>query len=218
MKKALQVTHFRADLSLPDRAAGSGPREACARSFFHCFAKFLGVDLRRPAARLLDVLGRGVRKRFVGTLRGRRRGLRERPRGEPQAARSSLPESLFQAREDLALELAELEGPGRGARRNVQRAVPGEARGPRVRGNGIADCPGPGRDEVRHRSGRAETAELASYCAPDPLHHETSARLVPSRSCSTAMVCAGSPGRAFRLALVTSAWPVACRRSTKMRR
>src|SRR5204863_6679176 len=105
MKKALQVTHFRADLSLPDGAAGSGPREACARSFFHCFAKFLGADLRRPAARLLHVLGRGVRKTFVGTLRGRRRGLRERPRGEPQAARSSLPESLFQAREDLALEL-----------------------------------------------------------------------------------------------------------------
>src|SRR5205823_7368257 len=133
--------HFWADVSLPDGAAGRGPREARARSFFHCFAKFLRVDLRRPAARLLDVLGRGVRKGFVGTLRGRRRGLRKRPRRKPQAARSSLPKRLFQAREDLALELAELEGPRGGARRDVQRAVPGEARGPRVRRDGIADCP-----------------------------------------------------------------------------
>src|SRR5205823_882178 len=167
---------------------------------------------------LLDVLGRGVRKRFVGTLRGGRRGLRERPRGEPQTARRGLPEGLFQAREDLALELAELEGPRGGARGDVQRAVSGEARGPRVRGDGIADCPGPGRDQVRHRPGRAETAELASYCAADPLHQAAPAWLVPSRSCSTAMVCAGSPGRAFRLALVTSAWPVARRRSARIRR
>src|SRR5207248_2567770 len=105
MKKALQVPHFRAEVSLPDGAAGSGPREACARSFFHCFAKFLGVDLRGPAARLLDVLGRGGRKRFVGTLRGGRCSLREGAGGEPQTAGRGLPESIFQAREDLALEL-----------------------------------------------------------------------------------------------------------------
>src|SRR5438105_7650425 len=161
MKKALQVLHFWADVSLPDGAAGRGPREARARSFFHCFAKFLGVDLRRPAACLLDVLGRGVRKRFVGTLRGRRRGVRKRPRGEPEATRSSLPESVFQAREDLALELAELEGPRGGARRDVQRAVSGEARGPRVRGDGITDSLRPSGDEICHCASRPEAAELA---------------------------------------------------------
>src|SRR2546426_6241914 len=128
MKKALQVPHFRADLSLPDRAAGSGPRKACARSFFHCFAKFLGVDRRGPAARLLDVLPGGLRRRLLRALGGGRRGLREGPRGEPQAGRGGLAESLLEAPEDLVLELAELEGPGGGARRDVQRAVPGKAR------------------------------------------------------------------------------------------
>src|SRR5436309_11212775 len=167
MKKALQVAHFRADLSLPDGAAGSGPREACARSFFHCFAKFLGVDRRGPPASLLDVLGSGVRERLVRALGGGRRGLREGPRSEPQATRGSLAESLSQTRKDLALELPELEGPGGGARRDVQRAVPSEARRPRVRRHGVTDDLGPDGHEIRHRSGRAEAAQLASNSGAD---------------------------------------------------
>src|SRR5919204_2342465 len=108
MKKALQVAHFRADLSLPDGAAGRGAREARARSFFHCFAEFFRVDLRGPAASLRGLLFGGLRKRVPKTLGGDRRGLGKRPRSEPQPARSLLSET----RADLALELAELERPG----------------------------------------------------------------------------------------------------------
>jgi hypothetical protein len=39
MKKALQVKHFRANLSVSDGAAASGPREARPRSFFYRFAQ-----------------------------------------------------------------------------------------------------------------------------------------------------------------------------------
>jgi hypothetical protein len=40
MKKALQLAHFRAGVSLPDPAVVSGRREAHSRSFFDRFAEF----------------------------------------------------------------------------------------------------------------------------------------------------------------------------------
>jgi hypothetical protein len=39
MKKALQLPHFRADLSVSDRAAVSGPCQARPRGFFYRFAQ-----------------------------------------------------------------------------------------------------------------------------------------------------------------------------------
>src|SRR5947208_17092966 len=135
MKKALQVVHFRANLSLPDGAAGIGPCEACARSFFHRFAKFLGADRRRPGARLADVLRGGLEWPRWTSLGGRRRGLRKWPRSEPEPLRRGLAEHLAQPRQDLALELAELESPDRRARGNVERPVSPDARRPRVRGD-----------------------------------------------------------------------------------
>src|SRR2546427_4288586 len=109
MKKALQVAHFRADLSLPDGAAGIGPREACARSFFHCFAKFFRLDRGGPRLRLVRLLESGLRERGPESLgRGRRRP-GKRARSELQPPRSRFSEHLSKARKDLPLELAELE-------------------------------------------------------------------------------------------------------------
>src|SRR5436190_6347092 len=113
MKKALQLAHFRAEVSLPDRAAGRGPREACARSFFHCFAQFLGVDRGRPGVGLARLVDRGFRQWLRPRLGRLSLGLRKGPRSEPQAPRPRGSEGLLEAGQDLSLELAELECPRR---------------------------------------------------------------------------------------------------------
>src|SRR3954470_9338256 len=213
MKKALQVAHFRAELSLPDRAAGRGPREACARSFFHCFAKFFGVDRRRPRVGLARLLAGGLGEGLRRCLRVLGRGLRKRPRSEPEAARRGLAECLLETRKDLALEVAELECPGRGARVHEQGSVPRKACRPGVRRHLSPDQARPGGHHVGHGARRPETTELVADCLADPVHH--AARLVPSCPCSTVTVCAGSPGRAVPLALLSSAWPNARSRSAR---
>src|ERR1044072_1178668 len=124
MKKALQVAHFRADLSLPERAVGSGSREARSRSFFHCFAKFFRADRGDPFAGLLRLLRGGLRSRLPSVLRGRRRGLRKGAGRELDPRRSVLSET----RPDLALEVPQLERPCGGARVDEQRAVPAQPR------------------------------------------------------------------------------------------
>src|SRR5919108_4163822 len=132
MKKALQVAHFRAELSLPDGAAGIGPREACARSFFHCFAKFLRLDRRRPRASLSLLLRGRLENGRRLALGLRRRRLRQRARRELQPAWRCLSQPLPQAWEDLALELPELERPHGRARRDVKGSVTRDPRRPRV--------------------------------------------------------------------------------------
>src|SRR6185437_8219735 len=99
MKKALQLAHFRAEVSLPDRAAGRGPREACARSFFHCFAQFVGVDRGGPGMSLARLVDGGLRKWLRPGLERLRRGLRERSGSEPQALRRRGSERLSKARQ-----------------------------------------------------------------------------------------------------------------------
>src|SRR4029078_10342490 len=107
MKKALQLAQFRAEVSLPEGAAGRGPREACARSFFHCFAQFLRVDRGSPGMGLARLVEGRLREGLRPALEPLRRGLRERSGSEPQALRRRGSEGLLEARQDLALELPE---------------------------------------------------------------------------------------------------------------
>src|SRR6476659_9169387 len=108
MKKALQLPHFRANVSLAGGAAVSGGCEAHPRSFFYRFAEIFGVDRGGPLVRLARLLERGLRKRLWS---------------EPQALRRCLRGRLAQALRDLALELLELEGPGRRSGVHEQRPV-----------------------------------------------------------------------------------------------
>src|SRR6185369_4299263 len=111
MKKALQLAHFRAEVSLPDGAAGRGPREACARSFFHCFAQFLGVDRGRPGMGLARLVEGGLRKGLRPSLVPLWLGLRKGPGSEPQPLRRGRSQRLLETRQDLSLEVAQLERP-----------------------------------------------------------------------------------------------------------
>src|SRR6476659_5512964 len=210
MKKALQLPHFRADVSLAGGAAVSGGCEAHPRSFFYRFAEIFGVDRGRPLVRLARLLERGLRQRLFRRLRSRGGKLRKRPWSEPQALRRCLRDRLAQALRDLALELLQLEGPGR-------RSGVHEQRPPRVRGHGLPDGSRPGGDELGHKPRpTAEAGELAFDLTAEPLDHVTS--LVPSACWATSSVWAGSPGNALRLALVISAWPEARTRSARIRR
>src|SRR6476659_7558341 len=217
MKKALQLPHFRADVSLAGGAAVSGGCEAHPRSFFYRFAEIFGVDRGGPLVRLARLLERGLRQRCFRRLRSRGGKLRKRSRSEPQARRGGLRGRLAQALRDLALELLELEGPGRRSGVHEQRPVAGEPRRPRVRGHGLPDGSRPGGDELGHQPRpTAEAGELALDLTAEPLDHVTS--LVPSACWATSSVWAGSPGNALRLALVISAWPEARTRSARIRR
>src|SRR3954454_1923445 len=108
MKKALQLAHFRAEVSLPDGAAGRGPREACARSFFHCFAQFLGVDRGGPGMGLARLVESSLRQGLRPGLGPLWLELRKRSRSEPQTLRRRRSQRLLEARQDLSLEVAEL--------------------------------------------------------------------------------------------------------------
>src|SRR5919204_3859056 len=104
MKKALQLVHFWAALSLPDWAVGSGRCEAHPGSFFYRFAEFFGADRGRPAARLARVLERGLGRRLDRRLGRGRREFGERSGSEPQTGRSRGAEGRTQAPGDLRLE------------------------------------------------------------------------------------------------------------------
>src|SRR5436305_4782266 len=214
MKKPLQVPHFSGKFSLSDGAAVTAACEACACSFFHCFAKFFGADRRDELVRLARLLRSGLRRRRFGSRGGRFAAVRERPRREPEPRRRILAEGSAQPPQDLPLELAELERPCGRAGVDLQRSVTGESSRPRLRGHLLADRVGPAGDQVGHRTRRAVPAELASDGLADPLHQ--AALDVPSTACSTVTVCAGSPGRALALALVTRACPPARSRSARI--
>ena len=164
MKKPLQVQHFGVKLSVSDGAAVTAAREACARSFFHCFAKFF-----EPIAAARSCASRTC----SAWAPAGRLGLAERGRGGPGAApertelrRSGLPSAARRRGRISAFELAELERPRRRARVDVQRPVAGEPRRPGIRGDLLADRVGPAGDRVGHRAGRPEAAELASDRVP----------------------------------------------------
>src|SRR5258705_4663249 len=157
MKKALQVAHFRAEISLAGGAAVSGACEAHPRSFFYRFAEIFGLDRRGPLVRLACLLERGLRKGPFHVLRSRRGKLWQGAGSETQARRRGLRDRLAQTPRDLPLQLLQLEGPGRGGGVHVQRAVPGEARWPRVHGHGLTDRVGPGSHELGHLRGAAKT-------------------------------------------------------------
>src|SRR6266542_1180360 len=218
MKKALQLTHFRADSSVSNRAAVSGPGEARARSIFYRFAQIVRLDRRGPIPRLPRLLRRGLRQRLGMARLGRRQRLRKAARDEAETARSRLAENLSQPSGDLALELLELERPGRRAGVHVQRPVPRQTGGPGVARHSLDDRLGPAAHEIGHRSRAAKATELAANGFADAIHQAAATVLVPSPACATSSVCAGSPGNELRLALVTSAWPPARRRSARIRR
>ncbi|HLM37189.1 MAG TPA: hypothetical protein VK287_05330, partial [Gaiellaceae bacterium] len=120
-------------------------------------------------------------------------------RNDPEPARRGLSENLPQAPDDLALEVLELEGPGRGAGVDVKGPVPPKTGRPRITGDRFAHRLGPRADEIGHRTRCAEAAELTTDGIADPIHQAACAVLVPSLDCATSSVCAGSPGSELRL-------------------
>src|SRR5580765_2247402 len=194
MKKALQSYAFRAEVSLAARAVVSGACEAHPRSFFDRFAEILGGN---PSSELVRRLWEGARR-------------------EAQTARRGLAERLPQTASDLSLELLKLERPRRRGGVHVQRSVARDPCRPRVRRDRLADRPGPRGHNLGHRAGRAEAAELTPDLVADPIHQAARTSLVPSALWATSSACDGSPGRALRLALVTSACPELRTRSARI--
>src|SRR5215213_9607623 len=105
MKKALQVGHFRAAISVSDGAAVRGPGEAHSRSFFYRFAEFFRRDRRRELACLPCLLERGLRRRRPPSLLVGLWKLRERPSGEAKGRRRARSEGLTEAGADRGFEL-----------------------------------------------------------------------------------------------------------------
>ena len=152
----------------------------------------------RSAARAAR--GRDSRRcpRRVGTR------VRQSGRARSAAARLGLAERVCEARSDLGSSWRELEGPRRGAGRDVQRAVPREPRRP-----GVA------RDRLAHRArasaattaaipaGGAEARELRSTSAPIG----STMRVTRRSGRSTSTTWAGSAGGAPRPVAVMSVCP-----------
>ena len=170
-KKALQIPRFRAELSLSERAVGRGSCEACrSRS---------GDEL--PQLRIVHLCSNFSRSGPVGRGWGERNSslfpdalctrFRERTGRETQPPRLGLAERVREARRDLRLELRELEGPRRGADRNVQCPVPPQPCRPRVRGDRVADDRRPRSHDLGHPTGGPEAGELATDVAADSLHY-----------------------------------------------
>src|SRR5215217_129589 len=171
MKKALQLAHFRAAVSLPDPAVVGVCCEAPSRSLFYRFAEFFGGDRRRQVVGGPRLLERRLRRSLPRRRGGLHDGLRKGPRREAQTLRRSLAELAAKTLGDLRLELLQLERPGRRAGVDVQRPVAGEPCGPGVCRNRLAHRGRPGGDEVEHPPHAAEAVELPSHLGPDPLHH-----------------------------------------------
>src|SRR5580765_8084652 len=105
MKKALQVAHFRAEVSLAGGAAVSGACEAHPRSFFYRFAEIFGLDRGSPLVRLACLFERGLRQGPFHVLRSRRGKLRQGTGSEAQVGRRGLGDRFAQTPRDLPLEL-----------------------------------------------------------------------------------------------------------------
>ena len=165
------------------------PSRGWLAQLFPLFCEVLLSRSRRPTSGRRAPAPRWARQ---GVLSGPRRhpagGSGRRSRSELQPGRRGLAERLLEAREDLALEMPELEGPGGRAGRDEQRPVACEAGRPRVHGDLLSDDAWPRRDEVCHRAGGPEPAQLAPDRLADFLHHAASALLTPSRPWVTSIV------------------------------
>src|SRR5215211_1824278 len=112
MKKALQLAHFRAGVSLPDPAVVGGRCEAHSCSFFYRFAEFFGRDRRRQVVGGARLLQRRLRRSLSRRRGGLRDGLRKGARREAKTLRRGLAELASKTLGDLCLELLQLECPG----------------------------------------------------------------------------------------------------------
>ena len=112
---------------------------------------------------------------------------------EAKSLRRVIVERGCELLEDDRSELRELERPGRGARIDVQHAVPGDAGRPGVPRHLLADRGRPGGHDRRHRARGAEPAQLLLEAVPEPFHQATRTR--PGLTSSS---WSGSPGSAPR--------------------
>src|SRR5215208_2917863 len=123
MKKALQKSHFRADLSVSKRAVGRRPCETGRSRSGNELAELDVAHGRGNSSRRRAVGSRRPRSvlaRFFHTLGTT---LRQRPGGEPKTPRLVLAEHVREPCRDLGLELRELECPRGRADRDVQGPV-----------------------------------------------------------------------------------------------
>src|SRR5579884_2857339 len=166
MKKALQKTLFAGPRSVSETPVGRGPREARPGGPRDEVPQLRILDGSGPFGRLTRLLQGSRRRTFSHRVRCLGRRLRKRSRHELDAVRNEPSEP----RRNLRSLLAELEGPDRIEGVDDEVAVPGEAGGPRVASDPLADHTRPGAEQLRHAGGRAEPAELASDVSTQALH------------------------------------------------
>src|SRR5437868_2852690 len=170
--KALQIAHFRAAVSVSERAVvrvfRGRSREARAGRSRDQLAELRVLDRGRPLGRVARLLQGSLGTRFERGVRTLRRRFRKRSRRELELRLRRQP------RRDLRRTLRELEPPHGVARVHEQRAVAREARGPRVSRDLRADCSGPCSDGVADAALRTETSELVLQLVADRLHHAAS--------------------------------------------
>src|SRR2546430_15973433 len=149
----------------------------------------------------------GLRRSRSGFFRFRFIGLGKASGGEPNALDPDPRGNFFGA-------ARQLEGPDRVDRIDVQRAVAGNARRPRIPGDRLADRSRPRLDELADAAFRPEAAELALDLVAEVLHRTTA----PASPASTSTSWFGSPRPAAALVVVISACPYSGSRSARMRR
>src|SRR5687768_3233283 len=225
IKKSLLVGDFYLGFSISDRTvgrAGLPGRERCCGSPRDGLPQGGIVDLRG------DLLaGRSGRRRRLrhgpcGRLHILCTRLRQAAGREAEGSRRGRPQPLRETLPDRRLELGELEGPRARARGDMQGAVPGDARRPRVRRDRLADRLGPGLHHLADRPGGAEPCQLPPQLVAErlePFHGAISTTLaVPSRRTSTTWAGEGpSAGTASGLVALTSVCPPGGRAASSAR-
>src|SRR5439155_11506354 len=137
--------------SVSDRLVGPPPREAETDRFLHTFAQVFILDPGGDRASPLRVLRAHLERRPRRLLRG----LRQRPGSEADLRHT-------EGRGDLHGALAQLVGPHRIRRRDLNRAVLRDARRPRVARDRGPDGGRPAFNELCHPGLRTEPRQLGA--------------------------------------------------------
>src|SRR4051794_27690165 len=183
MKKALQIRHLRAELSVSDGAVARRPCERRFYGFRDGFAQLWIHDPRGQLSRLSRLLRRRLHR-----CRRSRSGDRLRQR----SGREAKPRAARQPVRDLARPLGQLEPPDRIAYVDNERPVGLRSRRPGVARDLLADGGGPLRDRVSGPAIGTDAAQLGPDLVSDGLHYAIASRTLPGFTSSSWSGAAGS--------------------------
>src|SRR6201987_1908551 len=206
MKKALQIPHLRAEVSVSDGAGGRGPGESHFYGFRNIF----------PQLRVLDPRGDGCR--FAGLLRSRleKRG-RSRLRTciRQRAGHEAKPRAAGQTARDLACTLGELEAPDGVADMDDERPVGLRPCRPGITRDLLAHGRGPSGHDVTGAAVGPDAAQLRANFLAEPFHQAADSSTAPGVTSSN---WSGTAGSSDGSVAVTSAWPTLPTRAARIRR